>query len=282
LWKPTTGASRVRNARATCFEAHERRDDRAHEEHIHVHEVVDFASREAFIRDVASSHDGGRSVRDEELVVHPVVEPSEDGDRREILGRDALSRTPKRVEQAYLHVRERRLVAKHRVAARRIEIVHEQPHPHAAQRGATQVAHRQPAGSIVLRATAGPTNRKLVAASGGPFDPLHPLEASRGHGCEDSRAYGHVGRLARTFGDEIRLGFIAMQMQLLLPRRRVSQRAGPVDGEGRLSGRPLRARGQQVACTGGPTPNSPSFADREISRVEYDVCARQTVARSPR
>ena len=45
----------------------------------------------------------------------------------------------------------RRQAAKHRIAADRVEVVHEQAHAHAAQRGVAQAAHEQPAGAIVLR-----------------------------------------------------------------------------------------------------------------------------------
>jgi hypothetical protein len=56
----------------------------------------------------------------------------------------------KRIEQAYLHVRERRQTAKHRVATCRVTVIHQQPHSHAAQCGVTQVTHQQAAGAIVL------------------------------------------------------------------------------------------------------------------------------------
>ena len=51
------------------------RHDRAHDEHVHVDEVVGRAAHEVFVGDVASAHDGDRAVGDEELVVHAVIEP---------------------------------------------------------------------------------------------------------------------------------------------------------------------------------------------------------------
>ena len=82
--------------------------------------------------------------------MHPVIEPPEIGNRCNVSANDALSCAAKRIEQAYFHVRERRQAAKHRVAACRVKVVHQQPNSHAAQCGVTQVAHQEAARAIVL------------------------------------------------------------------------------------------------------------------------------------
>ena len=107
--------------------------------------LLDGASRKVFVGDVAASHHGDRAVRDEQLVVHAMVEPPEVGERGDKPGRQALPRAAKRIEQAHLDVRKRRQTRKHRVGARGVEIVDEQPHAHAAQRGVAQASHEQPA-----------------------------------------------------------------------------------------------------------------------------------------
>ena len=101
--------------------------------------------------------------------MHPVVQACEIGERRQVFANGALSCAAKRIEQAYLHIRERRQAAKHRVATCRVKVVHQQPHPHAAQCRVTQVAHQQAAGAIVLDQVVLDVER--VA---GPADKLDP------------------------------------------------------------------------------------------------------------
>src|SRR5260221_7102372 len=125
-------------------------NNRTHQEYIHIHEVGCCATRKVLVCDIAPAHDGDGAVGDEELVMHPVIESSKIGDRRKVFTGDALSCAAERVEQTHLHVREGCQAAKHRVAACRVKVVHQQPHSHAAQRGVTQVAHQQAAGTIVL------------------------------------------------------------------------------------------------------------------------------------
>ena len=159
-------------------DAGELADDGTHDEYVHVDEVGRRAARKVFICDVASAHDGDRAVGDEELVVHPVIEPSEIADRRGVFAGDALSCAAKRIEQAYLDVRKRRQSAKHRVAACRVKVVHQQPHPHAAQCGVAQVAHQQAAGAIVLNQVVLDVER--VASPAGKLDPgVERIETKR-------------------------------------------------------------------------------------------------------
>src|SRR6185369_5873594 len=96
-----------------CELLHHGSDD----EQVHVDEVVHGTAREVFVRNVAASHDGDRAVGDEQLVVHPVIEPPDVEQRRDVFAGNALARATERVEQAYLHVRVRGQAAKHRVAA---------------------------------------------------------------------------------------------------------------------------------------------------------------------
>ena len=131
-------------------DAGELTNDRTHDEYVHVDEIGRRAAREVFICDVAPPHDGDCAIGDIELVVHPVIEPCEIADRRDVFAGDALSCAAKRIEQAYLDVRKRRESAKHRIATCRVKVVHQQSHSHAAQCGVTQVAHQQAAGAIVL------------------------------------------------------------------------------------------------------------------------------------
>ena len=131
-------------------DAGELANDGTHHEYVHVDEIARRAAREVFVGDIAPAHDSEHAIGDEQLVVHPVIEPPEIGDRRSVFADDALSRAAKWVEQAHLDVRERRQAAKHRVPAHGVEIVHQQTHSHAAQRGIAQVAHEQPASAIVL------------------------------------------------------------------------------------------------------------------------------------
>ena len=79
------------------------------------------------------------------------------------------SRAAKRIEQPHLHVRERGQATKHRVAARRVEVVHQQPHAYAARRRVAQLAHQQAARAIVLNQVILDVER--VAGSAGKLDP---------------------------------------------------------------------------------------------------------------
>ena len=144
-------------------------NDRTHDEYIHVDEVVLHTAREVFIGDVAAPHDCEHAVGDEELVMHPVIQPSEIGERRNVFAGGALSRAAKRIEQAYLHVREGRQAAKHRVTTCRVKVVHQQPHSHAAQCGVTQIAHQQATRAIVLNQVILDVER--VAGPAGKLDP---------------------------------------------------------------------------------------------------------------
>ena len=55
-----------------------------------------------------------------------------------------------RIEEAHLDVRERGEPDEKLIAARRIEVVDQQPHAHAAQRGVAQVAQQQAPGLVVV------------------------------------------------------------------------------------------------------------------------------------
>ena len=145
------------------------RHDGTDDQDVHVDEVARRASRKVFVGDVPAAHDGNRTVRDEELVVHPVVEPPEFPKRRRVSTRHALARTAKRIEEAHLDVGKGRQPAKHRVSAHGVQIVDQQPHAHAAQRRVAQVAHQEATGAIVLDQVVLDVER--VA---GPADKLDP------------------------------------------------------------------------------------------------------------
>ena len=158
-------------------DAGELTDDGTHDEYVQVHEVARRAARKVFICDVAPSHDSDRAVGDEELVMHPVIEPPEIADRRDVFAGDALSCAAKRIEQAYLHVRERRQAAKHRVAACRVKVVHQQPHSHAAQ--CARHASCASAGGRCDRLGSGSTGRRVSGGPCGQAGSWH--RASRNH-----------------------------------------------------------------------------------------------------
>ena len=124
--------------------------DVADQEHIHVHKVTGHASRKIFIGDVTASHHDERAICDEQLVVHPVVEAPNIGQGCSISARNTLPRATERVEQAHLDVGKRRQALKHRIRARGVEIVDQEPHPDAALRSVAKAPHEQPAGTIVL------------------------------------------------------------------------------------------------------------------------------------
>ena len=119
----------------------EARHDIADDKDVHVDKVAGRAPGKVFVGDVPTAHDGHRSVGDEELVVHPVVEPSEFPKRRRESACHALARTAKRIEEPHLDVGKGRKPAKHRVSAHRVQIVDQQPYAHAAQRCVAQAAH---------------------------------------------------------------------------------------------------------------------------------------------
>ena len=79
-----------------------------------------------------------------------MVEPAEIGERGCVFVEKALPAAAERIEQPHLDVRECGQADEQRIAARRIEVVDEQPHAHAAQRGVTHVAQQESAGGVVL------------------------------------------------------------------------------------------------------------------------------------
>src|SRR5262249_52484568 len=109
-----------------------------HDEDVHVHEVAGRAAGKVFVSDVPTPHHGYCAVRDEELVMHPVVEPSEFAQRRGESARDTVARTAKWIEEPHLDVGERRQPAKHRVSAYGVQIVDQQPDADAAHRRVAQ------------------------------------------------------------------------------------------------------------------------------------------------
>jgi hypothetical protein len=58
-------------------DAGELTNDGTHREYVHVDEVAGRATRKVFIGDVAPPHDSHHAVGDEELVMHPMIQPSE-------------------------------------------------------------------------------------------------------------------------------------------------------------------------------------------------------------
>ena len=128
----------------------ELRNDGAYHKGVHVHEILRCAAHEIFVGDVAASCDDHGSIRDEQLVVHAMIEPAELANRRGVFAGNALPGAAERIEQADLDVRKRRQPAEHRIAADRVKVVHQQTHAHAAQCGVSQIAHQQAAGAVVL------------------------------------------------------------------------------------------------------------------------------------
>jgi hypothetical protein len=118
---------------------------------VHVDEVRLHAALEVLVGDVAPADHRHHPVGDEELVMHPVVEPAEVEYRRDVFHGDAAAAgTAERVEQMHLDVRERGQAAQQLVGVHRVEVVDQQPHPHAADRGVAQGGHQEPAGGVVL------------------------------------------------------------------------------------------------------------------------------------
>ena len=106
-------------------------DHLADKQDVHVHEIAGDTPGKILVGDVAPSHHGERAVRNEQLVVHPVVQTPDVAKRCGKSARDALPGAAKRIEEPHLDVGKRRQAAEHRVGARRVEVVDQQAHPHA-------------------------------------------------------------------------------------------------------------------------------------------------------
>jgi hypothetical protein len=131
-------------------DVHELRHDRADDQRIHVDEVVGHAAHEVFVGDVAAAGNHDRAVRNEQLVVHAVVEPGEVRQRRDVLGQQAVAPAAERIEEADFDVGKRREPDEELVAADGIQIVDDEAHAHAADRGVAHVAQQQVAGLVVV------------------------------------------------------------------------------------------------------------------------------------
>ena len=83
----------------------ELRDNRAHDERVHVDEIVGHAAHEILVGDVAASCHHHRAIGDEKFVVHAMVEPSEIRERSGVFTEQALPTAAERIEQAHLDVR---------------------------------------------------------------------------------------------------------------------------------------------------------------------------------
>ena len=82
----------------------------------------------------APAHDGDRAVRNEQLVVHAVVEAPQVGERGGESARGALPGAAEGIEQAHVDLRKRRGAREDGVGARRIEVVDEQALPRRRRR----------------------------------------------------------------------------------------------------------------------------------------------------
>ena len=134
-----------------CIEdRRELRHDGADDERVHVDEVVGQAAHEILVGDVTSSRNGHRAIGDEQLVVHPMVEAAEIGERVDVLVEQAVAAAAERVEQPDLDVRKRREPDEQRITAGRVEVVDDEPHPNTAPRRIAQVAQQQTARLVVL------------------------------------------------------------------------------------------------------------------------------------
>ena len=121
--------------------------DRADHQHVHVDEVGAGTALEVFVGDVAAAHDRRHAVGNEQLVVHAVVEPAHVTERGDELRHRAPACAAEWIEQAHFDIRKRRQATDQSVG--RIEIVDQQAHVHAAQRGIAQAAHDETAAAVV-------------------------------------------------------------------------------------------------------------------------------------
>ena len=144
-------------------QARQRRQHRADGEHVEVDVVGALVGHEVLVADVASAGHRHRAVGDEELVVHPMVDPAEIEQRSRDPGADALEADHERVEQADLDVRMRRQAEQQRIVAAGVEVVEQQADAHAARRGIAQRPQQHPAGAVVVEHVVLEVERSLGA-----------------------------------------------------------------------------------------------------------------------
>ena len=153
-------------------------DDRAGGDDVVVAEFIVAAALEIFVPDIASSNDADFVVDDEELVMHPIVEPGRIAQKlRDVHERD-LSAVGKRIEDPQFDIRVSGERPDLRFATERAGVVEQHANPHAAIGRLEQRLDQQLAGIVAL-------NEEVldVQRSSGGFRHFHPqqetLDANR-------------------------------------------------------------------------------------------------------
>ncbi len=112
--------------------------DPAHSQHVQVDEVAALVGPEIGIPEVAAAGDAHGVVGDEQLVVHALLDAGHVLQRRDDAADQRGARAGQGIEQSDLHVGLECQAQHLGVLSRRIEVVEQQPDPHAAPRGIAQ------------------------------------------------------------------------------------------------------------------------------------------------
>ena len=126
------------------------RHDGAGRHHVQIDEIIVLIAREVLIADIAAAGDGQRVVGDEQLVVHAVIDAANVARRGDEPGPGRESAAGKRIEHPDLDVRVFAQMQEAPVFARRIEIIDQDAHPHAAVRRQAHMMQQQPRGIVLL------------------------------------------------------------------------------------------------------------------------------------
>jgi hypothetical protein len=126
------------------------RHDGAGRDHVEIDEIVLGIAREVLVADVAAAGDGECIVGDEQLVVHPVIDAANVGCRREKASPRRESSARKRIEYPDFDIRVFAQMQEPPIFTHRIEIIHQNAHPHAAIRGQAHMIQQDPRGIVLV------------------------------------------------------------------------------------------------------------------------------------
>ena len=113
---------------------------RAGSNQVQVDEVGFTVAHEIFVRHVTPTEDGHCVVGHEQLVVHAAVDGHEFVARPQQPGEPVAVARRQRIEQPDLDAGVRRQPRQQRIGRRRVQVIHQQPHPYAAPRRVSQRA----------------------------------------------------------------------------------------------------------------------------------------------
>ena len=119
------------------------RHDGARRDHIQIDEIIVLIAGEILIADIAAAGDGERIVRNEQFVMHAVIDAPHVGCGGQNAGPGRKSSVGKGIEYAHLDVGVFAQMHEQAILARGIQIVDQDAHPHTAVRRQADMVQEQ-------------------------------------------------------------------------------------------------------------------------------------------